>query len=52
MEKRTQGNTDFESGNLCISSSSTPHLNTFKQFEKRSKEEERSIHIGYQGTAV
>lgn len=52
MEKRTQGNTDFESGNLCISSSNTPHLNTFRQFEKRSKEERRAIHIGYQRTAV
>ena len=52
MEKRTQGNTDFESGNLCISSSNTRHLNTFKQFEKRSREEWRAIHIGYQRTAV
>ena len=52
MEKRTLGNTDFESGNLCICSSSRPHLNTFKQFGKRSKEEQRAIHIGYQRTAV
>ena len=51
-KREHKGNTDFESGNLCISSSNTPHLNTFRQFEKRSKEERRAIHIGYQRTAV